>query len=211
MNRQGKIVNWNDDKGFGFVEPNGGGDRAFVHIKAFTRHSRRPVNGDVIIYQLIQGRDKRFRANKIKFAGDKKTTSKSLKNNNETSLPLIFTFMFCGVLISSIFLSKLPLYIGGLYLCLSFITFIAYARDKSAAQAGRWRVRESTLHFLALIGGWPGALYAQKRLRHKNRKTEFKVVCWGTVILNISALIWLHTAIGVKFLHDVIAPLIDKI
>lgn len=31
MKLQGQVVNWNDDKGFGFVEPNGGGDRAFVH------------------------------------------------------------------------------------------------------------------------------------------------------------------------------------
>ena len=32
MKLQGKIVNWNDKKGFGFVEPNGGGERAFMFI-----------------------------------------------------------------------------------------------------------------------------------------------------------------------------------
>ena len=49
MKLQGKILNWNDDKGFGFVEPNGGGQRAFVHIKAFKNNARRPVNGDIIV------------------------------------------------------------------------------------------------------------------------------------------------------------------
>ncbi|MEH6454645.1 MAG: DUF1294 domain-containing protein, partial [Psychromonas sp.] len=34
MKFQGKISNWQDGKGFGFVEPTGGGQRAFVHIKA---------------------------------------------------------------------------------------------------------------------------------------------------------------------------------
>ena len=42
----GRITDWNDDKGYGFVMPSGGGDRAFVHINDFQRGSRRPVDGD---------------------------------------------------------------------------------------------------------------------------------------------------------------------
>ncbi|NQZ08944.1 MAG: cold shock domain-containing protein, partial [Algicola sp.] len=48
MKQQGKVLNWNDDKGFGFVEPSGSGERAFVHIKAFKRQTQRPVNGEII-------------------------------------------------------------------------------------------------------------------------------------------------------------------
>src|SRR3546814_13090 len=44
MRLAGRISDWNDDKGYGFVTPNGGGDRAFVHIKAFQSGSRRPVD-----------------------------------------------------------------------------------------------------------------------------------------------------------------------
>jgi cold shock CspA family protein len=51
---QGKLTNWNDDKGYGFVEPNGGGDRCFVHIKSFQRKSRRPVDGGLIIYEQVK-------------------------------------------------------------------------------------------------------------------------------------------------------------
>jgi cold shock CspA family protein len=29
---KGKITDWNDEKGYGFVTPNGGGPRVFVHI-----------------------------------------------------------------------------------------------------------------------------------------------------------------------------------
>ena len=52
MRYVGRITGWNDAKGFGFVAPNGGGDRAFVHVKAFERHGRRPVDGDLISYVL---------------------------------------------------------------------------------------------------------------------------------------------------------------
>ena len=48
MRHQGKITHWQDDKGFGFVEPDGGGERAFVHIKAFAVRSGRPAEGDLI-------------------------------------------------------------------------------------------------------------------------------------------------------------------
>ncbi|MCB1578653.1 MAG: cold shock domain-containing protein, partial [Xanthomonadales bacterium] len=47
----GRIAEWNDEKGYGFVEPNGGGERAFVHVKAFERRVRRPADGDLISYE----------------------------------------------------------------------------------------------------------------------------------------------------------------
>ena len=79
------------------------------------------------------------------------------------------------------------------YIAGSVITFLAYARDKSAARNNRWRTPESTLHLLSLIGGWPGALVAQRVLRHKSSKQPFRTVFWGTVLLNGAALIWVLT------------------
>ncbi|MBN2702600.1 MAG: cold shock domain-containing protein [Pontiellaceae bacterium] len=32
---RGTITTWNDEKGFGFISPLSGGERVFVHIKAF--------------------------------------------------------------------------------------------------------------------------------------------------------------------------------
>ena len=77
------------------------------------------------------------------------------------------------------------------YAITSVITFLAYAQDKSAAQHHRWRTKESTLHGLALIGGWPGALLAQKCLRHKSSKASFQRVFWVTVVVNVLAVSWL--------------------
>ncbi|MCY1557785.1 hypothetical protein D9M68_946630 [compost metagenome] len=79
-------------------------------------------------------------------------------------------------------------------LILSAITFVAYALDKHAAQTGRWRTPESTLHLLELAGGWPGAWIAQQTLRHKSRKPGYRVVFWTMVFLHGIALIaWCWT------------------
>ncbi len=78
----------------------------------------------------------------------------------------------------------------------SAVTLVAYAIDKSAAQKGRWRTSEGTLHLLALIGGWPGAWLAQGVLRHKSRKQPFRVVFWLNVVLNCAAVAWLSTPGG---------------
>ena len=85
MRLQGKVLNWNDDKGFGFVEPNGGGERAFVHIKAFKPRARRPINGDVIIYELVRENNNRYKASNIQFAGDAKNFNK--RSNKGTHKP----------------------------------------------------------------------------------------------------------------------------
>lgn len=84
----------------------------------------------------------------------------------------------------------LPLGILVLYLAASLAAVIAYRADKSAAQSGRWRTAESTLHLLALIGGWPGALVAQRVFRHKSQKLSFRFAFLATVALNCVALFW---------------------
>jgi uncharacterized membrane protein YsdA (DUF1294 family) len=58
------------------------------------------------------------------------------------------------------------------------------------------------LHLLSLIGGWPGALIAQNRLRHKSRKGSFLLVFWATALLNCGGLAWLLTAPGGRALRS---------
>lgn len=69
----------------------------------------------------------------------------------------------------------------------SATTYSMYWWDKRAATRGRPRTRERTLHLAALLGGWPGALLAQRTLRHKTRDTRFLIVFWTTVALHLAA------------------------
>lgn len=91
---------------------------------------------------------------------------------------------------------RLPLAVFGLYTGASLLAFALYAWDKSAARGGRWRTAESTLHLIALLGGWPGSLLAQRVLRHKSSKASFLVAFRATVIVNCGVLGWLLVASG---------------
>lgn len=83
------------------------------------------------------------------------------------------------------------------YVVVSVIAYITYAIDKKAAIKNRRRVSEKSLHLLGVLGGWPGALLAQQRLRHKTQKTSFQLMYWLTVVLNLAGLWWLSTFLGI--------------
>lgn len=102
---------------------------------------------------------------------------------------------------ASYWLGHTPLIIPVVYAALSVTAFILYAKDKSAALNGNWRVSEGSLHLLSLLGGWPGAVVAQQRLRHKTRKIGFRIPFWITVIANSAALGWLHTDTAALYMN----------
>jgi uncharacterized membrane protein YsdA (DUF1294 family) len=82
--------------------------------------------------------------------------------------------------------------IAGFYGLMSLITFVAYYLDKRAARLGRPRTPEATLHVLELLGGWLGALLAQRLIRHKNAKVGYQVVFWLIVAVHVAG--WIAAA-----------------
>lgn len=82
---------------------------------------------------------------------------------------------------------------------LSAVTFVCYAHDKRSAIQSKRRVRERTLHGLAALGGWPGALLAQPLLKHKTVKRPFQrmtvlivtlhLISWSVLGLYVAGLI----------------------
>jgi uncharacterized membrane protein YsdA (DUF1294 family) len=64
------------------------------------------------------------------------------------------------------------------YPIFSLVAVRFYARDKLAALRRMWRVPEQTLHLIEALGGWPGAYVAQRTMRHKTVKTEYRAVYW---------------------------------
>lgn len=69
-------------------------------------------------------------------------------------------------------------------------TFVAYFVDKRAAIRHAWRVPENTLHILEFLGGWLGALLAQKIFHHKTSKKSFQRIFWLMIVLEFVA-IWI--------------------
>jgi uncharacterized membrane protein YsdA (DUF1294 family) len=83
------------------------------------------------------------------------------------------------------------LWLSACFVVLSLLAFTAYYFDKQAAIRGTRRTPESTLHALSLLGGWPGALLAQRMFRHKTGKARFQILFWMSVIANVSVFAWI--------------------
>ena len=200
MRYQGKITSWKDDQGFGFITPNMGGEPVFVHIKAFANRQRRPAGSEIVTYEIASDTRGRLQARNVAYVSERRAAPRG--SSGPSRLPLVLAALFLVFVAFIGLTARVPLGLLGLYAGASLVTFIAYAIDKSAAQSGRWRTQESTLHLLALIGGWPGALIAQNRLRHKSRKGPFLLAFWVTVLLNCGGLIWLLSTTGGQVLRS---------
>jgi uncharacterized membrane protein YsdA (DUF1294 family)/cold shock CspA family protein len=198
---QGKVTSWKDDQGFGFISPNGGGPAVFMHISAFADQRIRPAVDDIVTYELGANEKGQPRANKLAFARDRAMPRSSPPTAVPSMIAAIGFFSFIG---ASVFVGKLPLLVLAIYLVSSLLAYAAYARDKSAAREGRRRTRESDLHLLALIGGWPGALLAQQTMRHKSKKEAFRNVFWLTVAANCAALVLILTLAGSNALRSIL-------
>ena len=106
-------------------------------------------------------------------------------------MPVAFTLVFMLFVIAAAFFQRIPGIVEAVTPGLSAVTFFVYAWDKSAARLGHWRTQESTLLLMGLAGGWPGALAAQRLLRHKSSKAEYLRAFWATVLLNAAGLAYL--------------------
>lgn len=75
-------------------------------------------------------------------------------------------------------------------LIINAATFIIYGLDKWKARHDRWRVPESVLMFLAIIGGSPAAILAMRTFHHKTNKNKFAFGIPIILFLQLAALIF---------------------
>lgn len=81
-----------------------------------------------------------------------------------------------------------------IYFCvISLISIVVTVYDKSAAIKGKWRVRESTLILLSVLGGSAAMLITMKAIRHKTKHSKFMVGIPVIIILQIILPILLYT------------------
>jgi uncharacterized membrane protein YsdA (DUF1294 family)/cold shock CspA family protein len=201
MRYRGRITTWKDEKGFGFITPKEGGEQVFVHISSFSNRRRRPNGEEFVSYELRRDSKGRVQANAVAYVGDWDMPSAPRGSSN---IPHILAVCFLAFVVVVVVAGRLPVAVLALYLVVSLVAFVSYAFDKSAASRGQWRVQESTLHLFALLGGWPGALAAQRLLRHKSAKVSFQAMFWVTVALNCGGLGWLLSGAGAKTLRSIL-------
>ena len=204
----GTIKDWNDGKGYGFIVPEKGGKNIFFHINNYSRRHKRPQKS--LNVQYFVSSDKNGRPCAIDVS-----PIKGHKNNAYEIRQKLFSLFLSGsfslVLYGLYFTNKIPVLIVGVYAVASVFAFIMYAKDKHAAEYGKWRTTESTLHLLSVIGGWPGAKIAQSFLRHKSKKMSFKVTYWFTVCFNCGLLYWSATPEGSRWVHAILKKYFQSI
>lgn len=187
MRFAGRIIDWNDDKGFGFVVPNGGGDRAFVHVNEFRRSARRPVTGDLIAYSPVKDAQGRLQAREIRHAGEKAPVRRERSRIPRAAMGAVALLAIVGAGAAG----KHSVVVAAVYVALGLVSYLMYFFDKMAAERSAQRTPENTLHLFDLLGGWPGALIAQQQFRHKTIKQPFQAIFWVTVVVNLVGAWWL--------------------
>ena len=192
MRHEGRLTEWDDAKGFGFIAPVTGGPRVFVHVSEFPR-GRRPAVDDRLVYS--EGRDARNRprATQVQFVASARA-SRGRAPGLRAAVATAGGFL--TLLLVLVVLDRAPALLMIPYVGFSALLFALYRSDKSAAQRGARRVPEANLHLVALLGGWPGALVARRLFRHKTTKQPFRTVFWLTVLVNCMALAWMVVAAG---------------
>ena len=200
MRDQGRLVEWFDEKGYGFIQPNDDSkDRVFLHIKDFARQGPRPILGCALEYNVIVDAQGRYRAQQVSYLKASQTQkSRTQKVSTKKTEPgQRWSPMQMASVAYIVFLALLVLLgrLSGLVLLLISVmnaaSYLFYAQDKEAAQNGQRRVPENTLHLLSFLGGWPAAWLAQQKLRHKTQKQPFRKIYFCTILFNILLILWL--------------------
>ena len=77
-------------------------------------------------------------------------------------------------------------------LAINVVAFIMYGIDKYKAKKAKWRIPETTLLLLAVLGGSIGAWMGMKVWHHKTMLKKFKYGIPAILLIQIALMAYLH-------------------
>lgn len=190
MRFNGRLNEWNDDRGFGFAFVPGQAERVFVHVKAFEGHSRRPEAGDMLTFEKASG-PKGLVAKRIRHATKTRPEDESERRAGKRAFVIDWAIAAILMPLQFMVVAQLPLP-GWKWAALPgamLVAFIAFNLDKGYALRGQRRTPESTLILLS-VPGWVGALVAQQLFRHKSSKQTFYNAFRALGLIEIGVIGW---------------------
>ena len=194
---RGRIVQWDDEKGYGHIQNSQDEKSTFFHISAYHYQRRRPEIGELVS----------FYCESSKSSGGKQKAIRVMRTEDELSLlldeghcdkrsmslktPKLLLYILV-ILIYLIVLAFFSIKLTIINVILSVITFFVYRHDKQVSIVNlnrtdsgyQGRIPEDRLQLLAVVGGWPGGLLARIHYKHKTTKLSFVRIFWVMVILH---------------------------
>lgn len=107
MRFDGRLKSWNDDRGFGFIEPAQGGQEIFVHIKAFPSGTGRPAPNLQVSFEVELSSDGKKRAKDVLFVRPARTAS-GFSGRAETPWPSERLFVLAAFALTYLVVTLIP-------------------------------------------------------------------------------------------------------
>ena len=138
---KGKIIQWNDERGFGFISAKDQKDRVFFHISGVQTSVRRPEVGDFVEFNLGKDANGKLRATAVTISGlSKSNPGRRLpskvdppKKNSFDYLLILITISCLGYFAYSFFTDQDIVKIWP-YLVPALVSLILLGRSKKPAQ-----------------------------------------------------------------------------
>lgn len=174
---QANLVEWMDDKGYGFARLPGGTERIFVHANSRKKGVQRLRKGDELELEIIEGRQGRPAAKNVRVL-DAAEVARQLPYHLVTAVMLMILAQLVVVT------GHAPFELTVIYALMGLLSLYLYSHDKQAALFGWWRISENRLLLVDLFGGIVGGLLAQHRYRHKKSKPSYQIRIFAIVVIH---------------------------
>ena len=107
MRFEGTLAKWDEERGFGFIQPTQGGQELFAHVSAFPRDGRRPQLHEKLSFEVALGKEgkkkavaiERPRASASVSAGSRRATPQMVRSPSGGVFgKLVALLLICAVL-----------------------------------------------------------------------------------------------------------------
>ncbi|MFC3914342.1 cold-shock protein [Pseudaeromonas sharmana] len=183
MHFQGRITDWSQERGYGFIEPHGATQRVYLNVNAFASLSRLPQDGDIVVYQADIDQIHRPEAREAWLLDD-------WKQRREVRRPSVLPvtlgcISWFVLLLLGIQYDRLPALLPILYLLASLLALFAQPGKESTALSPHLTKLQKLLPALTLLGGWPGLMFA----RHRQALGERQRLAWLGWLVSINVVL----------------------
>ena len=102
MRTHGTLTKWNDERGFGFIAPAGGGDEIFVHVSAFPRDGIWPHLNELVSFETEAGPSGKVQAVRIMRPGSQRPAQRPDRRRPRTTASRVPSALVAAVTLGAI-------------------------------------------------------------------------------------------------------------